>query len=95
MGTWNSTDASATSAATPVWVTTDLSGGSAAAGTTRWHTVDLAAQAGAAPAATWRVLDLSVQALAAVDRAYVQILGRDGSLYPAYAYVVSPSGDLV
>lgn len=95
MATWNTVDASATSAATPVWLVEDLAGGAAAAGTAQWNTIDLAADAAAAGTATWRVLDLSVQALAAIDRAYVQVKGRDGALYPAYAYVKSPSGELV
>lgn len=95
MATWNTVDATATSAATPVWVVEDLAAGAATAGTAQWNTIDLAADAAAAGSAAWRVLDLSVQALAAVDRAYVQMQGRDGSLYPAYAYVMSPSGELV
>lgn len=95
MANWNTTDASATSAATPVWVATDLAAGSAAAGTVRWNTVAAAAEAGAASTAAWRVVDVSVRALTAVDRAYIQVKGRDGALYPAYAYVQSPSGDLV
>lgn len=95
MANWNTTDAAGTSAPTPVWVAAELAGSSASAGTARWNTVEVAAQSGAAGTAAWRVLDLCVQALSAVDRAYMQVQGRDGSLYPAYVYVQTATGKLV
>lgn len=95
MANWNITEESGTSLQTPVWIVTDVSGTGAAAGTVRWNATDLSGMAAAAAAAVWRATELSAEGLAPTDPSYIKVKGRDGALYPAYAYVKTPSGGLV